>query len=72
MERADNEIKRVTLNLPKSLLAEAQACSGKNMTATIVEGLEYLKRAHAYELAMKLKGKLNLDIDLEISRERRC
>lgn len=63
--------KRLTLNLPYRLLREAQKVTGKNMTETIVSGLEILKRLRGYDLAMKLRAKrFKLDIDLKTSRER--
>lgn len=62
--------KRVTANLPEELLAEAMEISGKGITETLVDGLRLLRRRRAYERAMALKGKLRLDIDLEVSRER--
>jgi hypothetical protein len=63
--------KRITLNLPADLLAEARRVTGKNITDTIVTGLERIKRGSAYEKALKLRSKLDLNVDLEVSRERR-
>lgn len=65
-----DKVKRITLNLPQKLLKEAQDYTGLNMTKTIIQGLEVLKRGRAYNLAMKYKGKIKLDIDLDSSRER--
>jgi hypothetical protein len=62
--------KRITANLPRDLLEEATKASGKGVTATLIEGLEMVRRSAAYEKAMALKGKIRLDIDLEVSRER--
>ncbi len=62
--------KRVTANLPKNLLDEATKASGKGVTATLIEGLELVRRSAAFEKAMALKGKIHLDVDLEVSRER--
>lgn len=70
MDRQINNIKKITINLPGQLLKEAQQVTGKNMTETIISGLEILKRSQAYNLAMKLKGRLNLKVDLDTSRER--
>lgn len=67
---ADEAIKRVTVNLPAELLADAQAAVGKGITDTIVAGLELLARRRAYEKALALRGRLDLDIDLDESRER--
>lgn len=70
MNKMVDEIKRITVNLPSHLLNEAQSYTGKNITETLIEGLEQLRKARAYDLAMSLKGKIKLDIDLEESRER--
>ena len=45
--------------------------TGKGITETLTEGLERVRRTRAYEKAMALRGKLDLRIDLEESRERR-
>ena len=65
------QFKRITLNLPQDLLRDAQGCTGKNMTETIIDALKLLKRSRAYSLGMKLKGQIDLQIDLDQSRERR-
>lgn len=62
--------KRITVNLPRKLLREAQAVTGKNMKETLIEGLAIVRRQRAHDLAMKLKGRLHLKIDLDTSRER--
>jgi hypothetical protein len=64
-------LKRVTVNLPAKLLAEAQKASQGGITETLVEGLNLVARRRAAERARKLRGKLDLNIDLEASRERR-
>jgi hypothetical protein len=63
--------KRITANLPKDLLADAMNVTKKGITETLVEGLQLVRRQSAYEMAMALRGKINLDVDLETSRERR-
>lgn len=45
--------------------------TGKGITETLIEGLEQVKRRRFYERALRLRGKLKLDIDLEETRERR-
>ena len=62
--------KRITANLPADLLKDATQVTERGITDTIVYGLQLVKRTSAYEKAQKLKGKLNLDIDLDLSRER--
>jgi hypothetical protein len=64
-------IRRITANLPAELLNDAMEVSGKGITDTLAEGLRLVKRARAYEKAMRLRGKIHLSVDLEESRERR-
>ena len=61
---------RITANLPGQLLDEAMEVTGKGITETLVEGLKLVRRARAYDKAMALRGKLNLSVDLDTSRER--
>ncbi len=63
--------KRITANLPGDLLADAMDVTGKGITDTLVEGLRLVRRARAYEKALALRGKIDLKVDLEESRERR-
>ena len=63
-------IKRVTVNLPRELLDDATSVTGTGTTETIVQGLQLIARRRAYGKAMALKGKLDLRIDLDGSRER--
>ena len=64
-------IKRTTANLPADLLERATAATGKGITETLIAGLKLVERASAFEKFEALRGKINLDIDLELSRERR-
>lgn len=64
------KIKRITANIPEVLLKEATAITGATLTETLIQGLKLVKRAAAYEKAKALKGKLNLEIDVDVSRER--
>lgn len=63
-------IKRITANLPEELLHQATLVTQKNLTETLILGLQLIKRSSAYDKAQKLKGKINLKIDLDKSRER--
>ena len=67
---SDDEVKRVTVNLPRHLLQDAVEVTGAGTTETIVQGLQLLARRRAYPKALALKGKLDLRIDLDASRER--
>lgn len=62
--------RRVTANLPVDLLDRARRVTGKGITETLVEGLELVRRASAASKARALRGKLQIEVDLEASRER--
>ena len=63
--------RRVTINLPSDLLKDAQkAAAQPSITETIIEGLSILRQRNAVAMAQKLIGKVHLDIDLKVSRER--
>lgn len=64
------DVKRVTANLPADLLFDAMEVTESGITATLIEGLELVRRRRAYRMAMALKGSLPLEIDLDASRER--
>ena len=63
-------VKRVTANLPADLLDAATAVTGAGITETLVAGLELVKRSRAAAKARELRGRVHLQIDLEVSRER--
>ena len=65
-----NKAKRITANLPADLLKEATKVTKQGITETLIQGLRLIKRSAAYQKAEALKGKLNIDIDLSVSRER--
>ena len=64
-------VRRVTANLPGELLDDAMGVTGKGITDTLVTGLQLVRRTRAYRKAMAIRGKVELEVDLEGSRERR-
>lgn len=64
------KIRRITANLPADLLEEACQVSGAGVTETLTQGLSLVKRGVALTKASRLRGRLKLDIDLQVSRER--
>jgi hypothetical protein len=62
--------RRVTANLPGDLLEDAMGVTGKGITETLVTGLRLVRRTRAYHKAMSLRGKVQLKIDVDDSRER--
>jgi hypothetical protein len=65
-----NKAKRITANLPEALLKEATKVTNKGITETLIQGLQLIKRSAAFKKAQALKGKLDIQIDLGVSRER--
>ena len=64
------KIKRITANIPEELLKDATSVTGASLTETLIVGLKLIKRGAAFEKAKALKGKLDIKIDLDVSRER--
>ena len=65
-----NRTRRVTANLPDDLLEDAMDVTRKGITETLVAGLQLVRRTRAHRKAMALRGKVDLRIDLDESRER--
>ena len=65
-----NATRRVTANLPVDLLESACKATGQGITGTLVRGLTLVKRTAAAPKAARLRGRLRLDVDLDVSRER--
>jgi len=63
---------RTTLNLPENLLLEAmQATDTSTKTGVIILALQELVQKSKISGLKKFKGKVNLDIDLDVIRGRR-
>ena len=62
---------RTTLDLPKELIDEGMNVSQqKTKTALIIEALEELIRKKKIQQLKDYKGKVSLDIDLAVLRDR--
>jgi hypothetical protein len=70
MPSAPKATRRVTANIPADLLARARRATGKGITETLVAGLEALDRRSAAEKLIGLAGKVKIDLDLDLARER--
>ncbi len=65
-------VMRTTLDLPEDLINEAmQITHIKTKTALIIQALEALVRKHKISKIRKFKGKIDLDIDLNVLRDRK-
>jgi hypothetical protein len=62
--------RRVTANLPVHLLEEARKVTGTGITETLVTGLERVRASSALAQALKLRGRLKLNLDLDELRGR--
>ena len=63
-------MKRITANLPESLLKDAVATTGKGITETLIEGLQMIKRTRAAQLAQELKKQIDFEVDIDETRGR--
>lgn len=64
---------RTTLDLPEDLLEEAmKATNTKTKTKVIVTALEHLIRKSKIAGIKDYKGKVDLDLDLNELRDRKC
>ena len=64
---------RTTLDLPENLLEEAMKTTHiQTKTKVIITALEELIRKSKISRLKKFKGKVDLDIDLDILRVRKC
>ncbi|MBW2552965.1 MAG: type II toxin-antitoxin system VapB family antitoxin [Deltaproteobacteria bacterium] len=64
---------RTTLDLPENLLKEAMKTTHiQTKTKVIITALEELIRKSKISELKKFKGKVDLDIDLDIVRGRKC
>ena len=63
--------RKITVMLPKDLLARALEASGEGITPTLRKGLELVAAKAAYRSLLKLKGRFDLKMDLdELRRDR--
>ena len=62
------KLKKVTVNLPEDMLANAQRLTGKGITSTLIEGLESLEKRALRSALRRLKGKVGFELDFERTR----
>ena len=61
--------KKITTNLPKDLLDEAQEITGEGITKTLKIALELLSKRKVYDKVRAFKGKYKSSLDLKKLRE---
>jgi len=63
-----SELRKITVNVPAEMLADAKRITGKGITGTIIDGLRELQRSNKRSALRQLRGTLRLDLDLEETR----
>jgi hypothetical protein len=62
---------KITVNLPKELIAEAKKISGnEDLNDLIIDSLKELVNSHKRKALLTFKGKVGLDISLDELRKR--
>jgi hypothetical protein len=64
-------VRKITVEVPEDLLRRAQRSTGEGVTATIRKGLELVAASRAYDELRKLRGRVDLSIDLAALRKDR-
>ncbi|HVR02838.1 MAG TPA: hypothetical protein VMT47_11950 [Polyangia bacterium] len=62
------KLKKVTVNLPEDVLANAQRLTGKGITSTLLEGLAALERRALRSALRQLRGQVGFELNLERTR----
>jgi hypothetical protein len=65
------DVQKITVEVPKSLLSAAQQETGKGITQTVTEGLERLRASRAYKKLLALEGTVDLQLNIDELREDR-
>jgi len=63
--------KKITIQIPESLLKKAQKATGLGITPTVRQGLQLVAAGRAYAKLRQLKGKVKFSLDLKALREER-
>ncbi len=64
-------IRKITVQVPESLLEQAQKSSGQGITETVRRGLQLVAAGDTYRKLRELRGAVSLSIDIETLREDR-
>ena len=71
MKKPSEEIRKITVNLPASLIDKTMAHSDMNLSETIREALRRYNHARACDALMALRGKIPFDLTYEQIKEDR-
>jgi hypothetical protein len=69
MQVERDELQKVTVMLPKSLIAKATQISGVGLTPTLRQGLEKIVTSDVYAKTRQLRGKVKFSINVDELRE---
>jgi hypothetical protein len=61
-------VRKITVNVPSDVLDEATRATGKGVTATVIEGLEELRKREMRSALRRLQGRVAFSLDLEKTR----
>lgn len=64
--------RKITLNVPEELLAQAQKASGQGITETIRQGLRLVAAGETFRQVAKLRGSVRFSLDVDRLREDRA
>jgi hypothetical protein len=64
-------IQKITVHVPRDILAKARRHTGQGVTETVRQGLKLLAAADAYERLRSQRGRVRLRVDLDEVREDR-
>ena len=62
------QFRKITVQVPATLLEDAQELTGGGVTETITAGLEKLAASRAYRRLLQLEGQCQIDLDIDASR----
>lgn len=66
-----SEMRKITVQVPETLLEKAQAYTGEGVTQTVTAALKRLASIQAQQEALKLRGKVKFSVSYDqIKRER--
>lgn len=61
-------VRKITVNVPADVLDEATRVTGRGVTATVIEGLEELRKKGMRTALRRLKGRVRFSPDLDETR----
>ena len=64
------KLKKISTNLPEDLLKNACELTNLNQTDALIAGLQELINQHERQAIVNLKGKINIDLDIDELRQR--